>query len=237
LLDEITTPKNMISKKQIPVDRPYFNYAWKTGTKTKPERLMYLAIKRIIDIAIACVLLPIIIPILLLVAACILLESPGSIIFYQMRTGKGGRKFKMYKLRSMVKNAEALKAELQHLNGLSYPDFKIEDDPRITKVGKFIRKTSIDEFPQIYNILKGEMSFVGPRPTSFGAETYNLWHTKRLEVKPGLTGLWQVSGRNEIDFDERVRLDISYCDNRSIFLDFKIMLRTFKAVFSGRGAN
>jgi lipopolysaccharide/colanic/teichoic acid biosynthesis glycosyltransferase len=143
----------------------------------------------------------------------------------------------MYKLRTMVKNAEELKEKYMHLNLLTYPDFKIANDPRITRVGRFLRKTSLDELPQIFNVLRGDMTLVGPRPTSFKASTYSLWHTTRLELKPGLTGLWQVGGRNELDFDERVRLDIAYLRNQSLWLDLQIMFRTIGAVFSGRGAN
>jgi lipopolysaccharide/colanic/teichoic acid biosynthesis glycosyltransferase len=124
-----------------------------------------------------------------------------------------------------------------HLNQLPYPDFKIANDPRITRVGRFLRKTSLDELPQFLNVLHGAMSLVGPRPTSFRPETYRLWHTARLELKPGMTGLWQVSGRNELDFDDRVRLDIAYLRNRSFGLDLAILARTATCVINGRGAN
>ena len=120
---------------------------------------------------------------------------------------------------------------------LSYPDFKMADDPRITRVGRFLRRTSLDELPQLINVLLGQMSLVGPRPTSFGADTYSLWHTARLEVDPGLSGLWQVSGRNELDFDERLRLDIAYLRNRCLWLDAQILFRTIGSVITGRGAN
>jgi lipopolysaccharide/colanic/teichoic acid biosynthesis glycosyltransferase len=143
----------------------------------------------------------------------------------------------MYKLRTMVNNAEKMKAQYMHLNELSYPDFKITNDPRITLVGRFLRKTSLDELPQLFNVLKGEMSLVGPRPTSFSATSYSLWHTARLAVKPGLTGLWQVSGRSELDFDDRLRLDIAYMRNRCLSLDVEVLFRTFGSVLNGRGAN
>jgi lipopolysaccharide/colanic/teichoic acid biosynthesis glycosyltransferase len=136
----------------------------------------------------------------------------------------------------MVPNAEELKLKLLHLNELQWPDFKITNDPRITKIGKFLRKTSLDELPQILNILKGDMSFVGPRPTSFAADTYRLWQTERLDVIPGLTGLWQVYGRAETEFDERLRQDIAYIHNRCLFLDIAIIFLTVSAVFVGRGA-
>ena len=136
----------------------------------------------------------------------------------------------------MVPNAEELKLKLLHLNELQWPDFKISNDPRVTKVGKFLRKTSLDELPQILNILKGDMSFVGPRPTSFAADTYRLWQTERLDVIPGLTGLWQVYGRAETEFDERLRQDIAYIKNRCLLLDIAIIVLTVGAVFVGRGA-
>jgi len=143
----------------------------------------------------------------------------------------------MFKLRTMVRDAEAIKAQLQALNELRYPDFKIANDPRVTRVGRFLRKSSLDELPQIFNVLWGAMTLVGPRPTSFVATTYRLWHTERLAVRPGLTGLWQVMGRNELQFDERVRLDISYRRHRSFWLDLEILARTVITVATARGAN
>ena len=197
----------------------------------------YCKLKRVVDI-VACVLsLPVLLPMLAICYVVIKMDSPGPVFFYQRRTGKGGKRFKMYKLRTMVSNAEELKEKYMHLNELTYPDFKISEDPRITRVGRFMRKTSLDELPQIYNVLKGEMALVGPRPTSFSARTYRLWHTARLEVTPGMTGLWQVSGRNELDFDDRLRLDIAYLRNQCCALDFQILLRTFGSVLNGRGAN
>ncbi|HSL69441.1 MAG TPA: sugar transferase, partial [Longimicrobiales bacterium] len=153
-----------------------------------------------------------------------------------LRTGLGGRRFRMYKLRTMVRDAETLKAKYAHLSVLHYPDFKILDDPRVTRVGRFLRRTSLDELPQIFNVLRGEMSLVGPRPTSFAAETYRLWHTTRLDVKPGLTGLWQVCGRNELEFDDRLRLDIAYVRHRCLALDLVILARTVGVVLRGKGA-
>ncbi len=141
----------------------------------------------------------------------------------------------MYKFRTMLRNAEELKAQLAHLNVLPPPDFKIPNDPRITSVGRFLRKTSLDELPQILNVVRGDMSLVGPRPTSFASSTYSLWHTERLEVPPGITGLWQVHGRNSTTFDERLRLDIDYIRNMSLALDFKILMRTVVAVVRRSG--
>lgn len=193
--------------------------------------------KRMADIVGCIMLMPIALPVGVLCVVLIKLESRGPAFFSQLRTGKGGVRFKMYKLRTMVQNAEELKEKYRHLNELTYPDFKITKDPRITKIGRFLRKTSLDELPQLYNVLRGDMSLVGPRPTSFSSETYKLWHTARLEVKPGLTGLWQVSGRNELDFNDRLRLDIAYVRNMTAWLDFRILLRTIACIFSGRGAN
>jgi lipopolysaccharide/colanic/teichoic acid biosynthesis glycosyltransferase len=192
--------------------------------------------KRTFDLVLALLLLPIVLPLLFLIAAAVRLDTPGPIVFTQLRTGRNGRRFRMFKFRTMVRNAEELKASLQHLNILPPPDFKIIDDPRITRVGKFLRKTSLDELPQILNVLRGEMSFVGPRPTSFAPSTYSLWHTERLEVTPGITGLWQVKGRNSMTFDERLRLDIQYVRNWSFRLDLRILAMTAGAVFARAGA-
>jgi len=158
-------------------------------------------------------------------------------VFKQLRTGKGGRRFNMYKFRTMVPNAEELKSKYAHLNELQWPDFKITNDPRITSVGRFLRNTSLDEMPQLFNVLIGDMSLVGPRPTSFGAETYKLWHTERLDVPPGLTGLWQIIGRAQVEFDDRLRLDIAYIEHRCLWLDINILMRTALAVFSQKGAH
>ena len=198
----------------------------------------YLRAKRAMDIALVVATAPIWLLVVAVVSLLIAITSPGApVIFTQLRTGKGGARFKMYKFRSMVPNAEAMKAELAHLNELQWPDFKITNDPRITRVGKFIRKTSLDELPQLFNILKGEMSLVGPRPTSFSPETYKLWHTERLDVLPGLTGLWQIVGRARLEFDDRLRLDIAYIDRASLWLDVNILFQRVLAVLQRRGAH
>jgi lipopolysaccharide/colanic/teichoic acid biosynthesis glycosyltransferase len=201
------------------------------------RRVAYAFSKRTLDIACCLLALPIALLLLAICAIAVRIDSPGAPFFSQLRTGKGGRRFRMYKLRTMVHDAAELKEKYAHLNELTWPDFKITNDPRITRVGRFMRRTSLDELPQLLNVLRGDMSIVGPRPTSFTAETYSLWHTARLEVKPGLTGLWQISGRHKIDFDERLRLDISYIRRRSMKLDLLIIFRTFGAVFGGRGAS
>ena len=191
--------------------------------------------KRVMDLLISLAAMPLILPILGLCAVAVRLDSPGPILFRQQRTGLHGVRFGMYKFRTMVANAEELKPSLAHLNIMTPPDFKIIDDPRITRVGKFLRKTSLDEVPQIFNVLRGDMSLVGPRPTSFAASTYRLWHAERLEVTPGITGLWQVKGRNESTFDERLRLDVEYIAKRSVMFDLKIILQTIGSVVNRSG--
>lgn len=201
-----------------------------------PVRRRYVIAKRAFDLGICIVLLPTILVVLTACAIAIRIDSPGPIVFRQERTGRHGRRFGMYKFRTMVANAEALKADLRHLSIVPAPDFKILDDPRITRVGRFLRKTSLDELVQLLNVVRGEMSLVGPRPTSFAASTYDLWHTERLEVLPGITGLWQVLGRNAATFDERLRLDIAYIDRMSFHLDLWILMRTALAVVRRSGA-
>lgn len=197
----------------------------------------YFFIKRLVDLVLVLTTLPFWLPLLGICALLIKIVSPdGPVIFVQHRTGFGGRRFKMYKFRTMVPNAEELKKELGHLNELQWPDFKITDDPRIIKFGSFLRKTSLDEMPQLLNVLKGNMSLVGPRPTSFSAKTYKLWHTSRLDVKPGITGLWQLIGRGQTEFDDRLRMDITYIKHRCLRVDLEILMRTIIAVLGQRGA-
>ncbi|MBN8657119.1 MAG: sugar transferase [Anaerolineae bacterium] len=211
--------------------------------KFNPEKRIlvgrsYLLAKRLFDMAVVLLASPFWLPVLLLVGILVWVDSPGaSVMFFQNRTGRGGKRFKMYKFRSMVPNAEELKQKYMHLNELQWPDFKITNDPRITRVGRILRKTSLDELPQLLNILKGDMSLVGPRPTSFAADTYQLWHTERLDVDPGITGLWQVFGRASMEFDDRLRLDIAYIERRSIWMDINILFKTVTAVFESRGAH
>lgn len=198
----------------------------------------YLIAKRLMDVSLTALSAFFWLPLLGIIAALIAVTSPGGpVLFTQQRTGKGGRRFGMYKFRTMVPNAEELKAKYAHLNELKWPDFKITNDPRVTKVGSFLRKTSLDELPQLFNVLRGEMSLVGPRPTSFGRETYKLWHTERLDVIPGMTGLWQIEGRAKLEFDDRLRLDIAYIERASLWFDINILFRTVVAVFFQRGAH
>ena len=196
-----------------------------------------LLVKRLMDIAGAVVGLLITAVVTIFLAPPLLLESPGPLFFAQTRVGKNGRFFKIYKFRSMYRDAEERKKELESRNEMNGFMFKMKDDPRITKVGRFIRKTSIDELPQFYNVLKGDMSLVGTRPPTVDEfRQYESHQKRRLSAKPGITGLWQVSGRNEIsDFEEVVKLDVQYIDNWSIGLDVRILLRTIKVVFEKGG--
>lgn len=197
-----------------------------------------LVLKRLMDIAGALVGCGITILVGIIVAPAIYIESPGSVIYSQMRVGKNGRHFKMYKFRSMYPDADKRKAELMAQNEMKGAMFKIKDDPRITKVGKFIRKYSIDELPQFFNVLKGDMSLVGTRPPTVDeVEKYRVEQKRRLSVTPGMTGLWQTSGRNEVyDFDEIVKLDLKYIDTWSVGLDVKLLLKTIVVCVKGSGA-
>lgn len=197
----------------------------------------YRRLKRAMDLTLCMLAMPVLLVAFVVCAVLIKIDSPnGPILFKQQRTGRGGRRFGMYKFRTMVPNAEELKKDLMHLNELQWPDFKITNDPRITRVGRFLRKTSLDELPQILNVLKGEMSLVGPRPTSFASSTYRLWQTERLDAVPGITGLWQIIGRAETEFDDRLRLDIAYIERQCLMLDITILVRTVLAVAEARGA-
>jgi lipopolysaccharide/colanic/teichoic acid biosynthesis glycosyltransferase len=212
------------------------DYVYISTTNVRLFRRGFQLSKRIFDISMCVIVIPFFMMLIGIIALAIYLDNPGPIFFKQKRTGKGGRRFGMYKFRTMVKNAEELKIKYAHLNEHTWPDFKITNDPRVTRVGAFLRKTSLDELPQIFNVLKGDMSLVGPRPTSFAANTYSLWHTERLEVLPGITGLWQISGRKELDFDDRLRLDIEYIRRQSFWFDLWILFQTALAVISRRGA-
>ena len=197
----------------------------------------YALFKRILDLILTILSMPVWLSLVAVVALLIKITSPGGPVFFvQKRTGRAGRRFDIYKFRTMVPNAEALKEKYAHLNELKWPDFKITNDPRITQVGKILRKTSLDELPQLFNVLRGDMSLVGPRPTFFSSESYKLWHTARLDVLPGITGLWQVTVRSTVDWDNRSRLDIAYIERRCMMLDIEILLRTIPMVFKAHGA-
>ena len=196
-----------------------------------------LGVKRALDIVIAGLALLLTLPLSLILIIAIRLESAGPFLLPQHRIGRDTKPFRMFKLRSMYRDAEQRRAALEHLNEAEGPLFKMRDDPRITKVGKIMRRFSLDELPQLWNVLRGDMSLVGPRaPLAGEVEQYDAWQTRRLAVTPGLTGLWQVSGRSELSFDEMVMLDFYYIENWSIGLDVKILLRTVPAVLTGRGA-
>jgi len=199
----------------------------------------YRAAKHIMDLSIVFFSAPFWLPVLGVVALAIKLSAWNAPVFFvQLRTGKGGRRFRMFKFRSMVPDAEKLKSQLAAVNAsgeLAGP-LKLEHDPRITRLGRIVRKTSLDELPQLINIISGDMSLVGPRPTSWSPESYKLWHTERLDVLPGITGLWQVFGRGSQDFDDWLRWDIQYIEKRSLWFDFVILIKTFTVLFKQRGA-
>lgn len=200
--------------------------------------LKYTITKRVMDVTLILVTLPIWFPILAICAFIIKLSSPHDYVFFsQYRIGKDGHTFRMYKFRTMFPNAEEQKKKYDELNELSWPDFKISGDPRVTRIGRFLRKTSLDELPELLNVLKGNMSLVGPRPTTFSPQTYTLWQTERLNIQPGITGLWQITGRGTLDFEDRVRLDIAYIEHRCLWVDVQILLRTIPAVLLQRGAS
>ncbi|MDY5912882.1 MAG: sugar transferase [Inconstantimicrobium porci] len=199
---------------------------------------LYEYFKRIGDIVLSIIGIIVTLPITLIVAVLIKIEDGGSVFFSQTRVGKHGAEFKMYKFRSMRPDAEKIKKELMNQNEMSGPMFKMKNDPRITKIGHFIRKTSIDELPQLLNILKGEMSIVGPRPSlPHEVEEFEPWMLERLEVKPGLTCFWQVQGRNTIDFEDWMKLDVKYVRERNLLLDIKLIFKTFKVFLGDENAS
>jgi exopolysaccharide biosynthesis polyprenyl glycosylphosphotransferase len=204
---------------------------------TTPTNEALLFIRRLMDLILTVVLA---VPALIIIgvsALLIKLTSPGPVLFHQERCGLNGRLFIMYKLRTMVDNAEQTRVELEALNEMDGPVFKISRDPRVTPVGKILRRFSIDELPQLYNVLRGEMSLVGPRPPlPQEVARYERWQRRRLSMKPGLTCLWQISGRNEVSFQDWMKLDLTYIDNWSLLLDLKILLKTVPIVLLGRGA-
>lgn len=207
----------------------YMSTAWKP---------MQYAVKRLMDIFASAVALFILSPVLLIVAAAIKLTSKGPVLFKQKRVGLHGATFDLLKFRSMVTNAEELKAKLMEKNEQTGPVFKMKNDPRITRIGHFIRKYSIDELPQLINILRGDMTIVGPRPAVLSeVAQYKAWQRRRLSVRPGLTCYWQVGGRNSIGFEEWMRLDLRYVDNWNLAVDIQLILQTFPAVLAGRGAS
>lgn len=205
---------------------------------TTPSNETQLALKRTLDIAVSLLVLALALPVIVIVAIAIKLTSPGSVLFKQKRMGLNGRMFTLYKFRTMIEDAHERRSEVTHLNEMSGPVFKAKGDPRVTPVGRVLRRFSFDELPQLWNVFRGDMSLVGPRPPiPEEVASYHRWHRRRLSMKPGLTCLWQISGRNNIDFDRWMQLDLQYIDNWSPSLDLKILLRTIPAVLSGRGAS
>lgn len=202
------------------------------------RQYFYRGIKRLFDVVASAIGVVAISPVLLIIAICIKVDDPHGPVFYtQTRVGKDGHEFKIIKFRSMVSNADELLAKLQDQNEVDGAMFKMKDDPRITRVGRVIRKYSLDELPQLINVVTGSMSIVGPRPPLVSeVEQYTEYDKQRLLVTPGATGMWQVGGRNDVDFDEMVRLDLIYIQNRSVWLDLKIMLETVKVMIKPNGA-
>lgn len=216
----------------------YNEYGINKTIATK-ESVVYIVVKRLMDITGALFGLVVLSPLLIVVSILIKLEDPkGPILFVQERCGQNGVIFKMFKFRSMVANAEELLTELKDQNEMTGPVFKIKSDPRITKIGRLIRKTSIDELPQLLNILKGDMSLVGPRPPiPTEVEQYTPYQRQRLLVKPGLTCIWQVSGRNSIDFEHWIELDLEYIRKKSLLLDIKLIVKTIPVLLGDKNAS
>jgi lipopolysaccharide/colanic/teichoic acid biosynthesis glycosyltransferase len=196
----------------------------------------YRAAKRCLDVLLAFIALLLLAPVLATIALCVWLGDPGApVIFRQSRCGLGGRRFDLLKFRTMFRDADALKESLRERSVVAWPDFRVADDPRVTRLGRVLRTTSLDELPQLVNVLRGDMSLVGPRPTSFDASTYSLWQTARLDFRPGITGPWQVEGRRSMDFTERCRLEISFFRRRSLTRELWVLLRTARCVVRRTG--
>ena len=205
---------------------------------TTPYSAGEVVLKRLLDVVVSLAGLVILSPLVALISVLVKVESRGPAYFRQVRCGLNGRRFVLLKFRSMVHDAERQQKALEGLNEMTGPVFKMRNDPRITRIGAFLRKTSLDELPQLWNVLRGDMSLVGPRPPlPSEVQKYERWHRRRLSMKPGITCLWQVSGRNAIDFEEWMKLDMQYIDNWSLGLDFKILAKTIPAVLSSRGAH
>jgi lipopolysaccharide/colanic/teichoic acid biosynthesis glycosyltransferase len=196
----------------------------------------YERIARWRDLVLVTLTAPLWLSLIMVIALLIRLQDPSAPVFFrQPRTGRDGQRFEVLKFRTMVREAEQMKQGLLHLNELVWPDFKISNDPRVTKIGRVLRGSSLDELPQLFNVMAGDMALVGPRPTSFGVETYDIWHTARLDLRPGMTGLWQVAARADLEWDLRVRLELAYAERMSTVLDVEILVRTLGAVFNRSG--
>ena len=235
---EVIIPTDLFSHKLAKTT--IYNYAdvQVINFYTSPRMNCQLAAKRLIDAVVSTVLLALLSPLFAVLSILIKLTSKGPVIFRQRRVGYNGRPFTCLKFRTMVENAEEIKKDLWSLNQMDGPTFKIRHDPRVTKLGRFLRRTSIDELPQLVNVLRGDMSLVGPRPPVPGeVEQYKLQDRRRLSMKPGLTCLWQVSGRNAISFEKWMELDKDYIDRWSLWLDVQILAKTIPAVLKGSGAS
>lgn len=193
-------------------------------------------VKRAFDVVAASLALLVLSPVLLVIALAIHRSDPSApVLFRQRRTGRGGRMFELLKFRTMVRDADELKESLRHLSVVPWPDFRLPDDPRVTPLGRFLRRSSLDELPQLWNVVRGDMSLVGPRPTSFHAATYELWQTERLEHRPGITGPWQVHGRQGMDFESRCRLEISFFRRPSLVRELWLLVQTLGVVVRRTG--
>jgi len=234
---EVKIPTDLFSQKLARSTITSYHDVQVIDYYTSPKMTWRLMIKRMIDVLISSLLLVILAPIILIIAILIKATSEGPIHFTQQRIGYNGRIFACLKFRTMVKNAEELKKDITELNEMDGPVFKIKNDPRITKIGRFLRKTSIDELPQLFNVLKGDMSLVGPRPpVPSEVCEYELSDRRRLSMRPGITCSWQVNGRNSIPFKKWMALDREYIDNWSLWLDIKILAKTIPAILSRKGA-
>ena len=205
-------------------------------TTLGPPNLAYAVVKRALDMVVSATALILLTPLLAVVALAVKLESRSApVLFRQSRAGRLGRQIQIAKFRTMVPNADELKDSLRARSSVSWPDFRLEHDPRVTRLGRLLRTTSIDELPQLWSVLRGDMSLVGPRPTSFTSDTYRPWQTERLDFAPGLTGPWQVMGRNSMDFTERCRLEISFFRHTSVWRELGILIRTVPVLIRRTG--
>lgn len=225
-----------------PVIRPVLWSGHDWVDRCRPEHRIvtgraYDLLKRAFDLTAVIAAAPLWIPLMALIALVVKLDDRSApVLFVQTRSGRGGRQIPIHKFRTTVRNAEEMKWELRHLDEVEWPLFEMTDDLRITKPGRILRKTSLDELPQLFDVLLGRLSLVGPRPNDFTPDEYDLWQTERLDVKPGITGLWQLYGRAVAQFADSNRLDVAYVQRRSLWLDLQILIRAIPAVLAGRGA-
>jgi len=210
---------------------------WAPGRGRRPD-LAYRTTKRTLDVAGSALAIVLLAPLVALVALAVWVEDPRApILFRQRRTGMGGRLFSVLKFRTMVANADELKEQLRAQSVVPWPDFRVPNDPRVSRTGRVLRRTSLDELPQLFNVLAGQMSLVGPRPTSFAASTYEQWQTGRLDFRPGITGPWQVWGRTSMDFEQRCRLEIAFFRRRSLLAELWVLLATVRSVAQRTGVS